>query len=766
MSATRNSDGDGDPGIDGAFTLAARAWVGELVDHAATLDLAPASDDATTPAATSDARPAGDGPPGYEIQDELGRGGMGVVYKALHLALNRPVALKMVRSGVRASAVELLRFKAEGETVARLNHPNVVQVHEVGVHAGSPYLVLEYCGGGNLDEKLAGAPLPPRQAAEMVATLARAVHAAHAAGVVHRDLKPANVLLTADGTPKVADFGLAKWAEAGDGMTVTGAVMGTPSYMAPEQASGDTKSIDRRADVYALGAILYACLTGRPPFKGATPLDTLDQVRSHEPASVRSLQPGTPRDLETVCLKCLQKSIGKRYPSAAALADDLDRFLSGNVIQARPVGSRERAWRWCRRNPAVASLLASVLAVSLAGTAASLWSASVANDRRAEAEKAKGEAVQGKREADAARLAALSEKAAADAARRSAQQATAAAEDSRGTALAAKRRAEWSAYTSQISLGQREWEVGNAPAAFQILEATNPDLRGWEYTYLEQQHVRDRLWTKTQWSRGVAAAVVDLAVSPKGDRLATADNQNLSIWDAKDGRLIHSVPAQFQGLNCLAFSPDGNSVLTGDGDSARGDNLFSTPGQIQIWDAHTGKLTTQLPRLPGTVRRIAFHPSQKHVVVACGDGRIYWVDYPSGVVARSLETGHGFYLTVAMSADGKFVASAGLRGTVTIHDESNGAVVSTLTPANETRLGRENFTALSFSPDGTMLLGTRTGPVVWELPSGRVLWSSTDSAATIVRSAWTADSSSLLTASEDRTVSVWEPRSGRRVKRL
>ena len=218
------------PSADGTFTLAARAWAGDVVDHAATMSLSPTSGNSTAPASTASARLAGDGPPGYEIQDELGRGGMGVVYKALHLALNRPVALKMVRSGVRASAVELLRFKAEGETVARLNHPNVVQVHEVGVHAGSPYLVLEYCDGGNLDEKLAGAPLPHRRAAELVATLARAVHAAHAAGIVHRDLKPANVLLTADGTPKVADFGLAKWVEAGDGMTVTGAVLGTPSY--------------------------------------------------------------------------------------------------------------------------------------------------------------------------------------------------------------------------------------------------------------------------------------------------------------------------------------------------------------------------------------------------------------------------------------------------------------------------------------------------------------------------------------------------------
>ena len=328
--------------------------------------------------------------------------------------------------------------------------------------------------------------------------------------------------------------------------------------MAPEQASGDTKAIDRRADVYALGAILYACLTGWPPFKGATPLDTLDQVRSHEPASVRSLQPGTPRDLETVCLKCLQKLIGKRYQSAAALADDLDRYLSGNSVLARPVGSRERAWRWCRRNPAVALLVVGVLAVSLAGTAASLWSASVANDRRAEAVREKSEAdaarlvAQSERSAaDAARLTAVSEKAAADKARQSAQEATAAAEDSRGKALAAKRRAEWSAYTSQVSLCQREWELDNAPAAFQILGATSPDLRGWEYTYLERLFLRDRLWTKTHMSRGVTLSIDNLAVSPKGDQLATTDREGVTIWDAKDGTLLHRLSALAQGLQCL-----------------------------------------------------------------------------------------------------------------------------------------------------------------------------------------------------------------------
>jgi serine/threonine-protein kinase len=257
--------------------------------------------------------PDGQGPPpiaveGYELLATLGRGGMGVVFKARHVKLKRLVALKMIRTGRLAAAEELARFRTEAEAVARLRHPNVVQVHDVGEHDGCPYLALEFVPGGSLAQKLAAAPLPPAQAAGLVRALAGAMHAAHQANVVHRDLKPANVLLDADGTPKVTDFGLAKALDADDGQTRTGQVMGTPSYMAPEQAAGAAHAIGPATDVWALGAILYECLTGRPPFRAASPLDTLDQVRSRDPVPPRQLDPSVPRDLDTICLKCLQRT--------------------------------------------------------------------------------------------------------------------------------------------------------------------------------------------------------------------------------------------------------------------------------------------------------------------------------------------------------------------------------------------------------------------------------------------------------------------------
>jgi hypothetical protein len=295
--------------------------------------------------------------PGYEILAELGRGGMGVVYQARHIRLNRLVALKMVLHGSHASPADLVRFLAEAEAVAQLQHPHIVQIYETGQQAGLPFFSLEYVQGGTLAQRLQAGPLPPREAARLAETLARAVHHAHQHGVVHRDLKPSNVLLAEDGTPKITDFGLAKRVTQGSGLTATGAILGTPSYMAPEQAGGK-KDVTLLCDVYALGALLYEMVTGRPPFQAPTPMVTIMQVLTDEPVPPSRLQPGLPRDLETICLKCLQKEPHKRYASAAALADDLARYREDRPIVARPVSRPERAWRWCRRNPVVAGLIA------------------------------------------------------------------------------------------------------------------------------------------------------------------------------------------------------------------------------------------------------------------------------------------------------------------------------------------------------------------------------------------------------------------------
>jgi serine/threonine protein kinase len=357
--------------------------------------------------------------PGYEILGELGRGGMGVVFKARQVGLNRLVALKMIalRPDLPESrrAALLQRFRLEAEAVARLQHPNVVQVFEVGAHDGQPFFSLEYVEGGSLARRLTGRPQPPADSARLVQTLARAVQSAHEQGIVHRDLKPDNILLAcregerrgvsppvagapdrlpdaaplANFTPKIADFGLAKYlgAEGGaaPGPTESGAVLGTPSYMAPEQARPNCP-VGPAADVYALGAILYELLVGRPPFLAETTLDTLLQVVSAEPVPVRLLQPGVPRDLETICHKCLHKEPAQRYQSAADLADDLARFLADRPVLARPVGRLERARRWCARNPLAALLLAGLLLSLTSGLAAStvLWRGEARQRRRAE----------------------------------------------------------------------------------------------------------------------------------------------------------------------------------------------------------------------------------------------------------------------------------------------------------------------------------------------------------------------------------------------
>jgi serine/threonine-protein kinase len=300
----------------------------------------------------------------YEILHELGRGGMGVVYRAKHKALNRVVALKMILSGVHAGADEIARFRVEAEAIARLKHPNIVQVYDIRQQDGQAYFSLEFCGGGSLSGKLRGKPLVPKEAARIVESLARAMQAVHDAGILHRDLKPANVLLTDDGTPKITDFGLAKKLdEGGQGKTRTGAIVGTPAYMAPEQAEGK-KDLGPSADIYALGAILYECLTGRPPFQAATTLDTVLQVISDEPVPPRRLNSKVPRDLEVICLKCLRKAPRGRYASAAALADDVRRYLDGEPIEARRPGILRRTWMATRKRP-IYALLALLLALGL-----------------------------------------------------------------------------------------------------------------------------------------------------------------------------------------------------------------------------------------------------------------------------------------------------------------------------------------------------------------------------------------------------------------
>ncbi len=308
---------------------------------------------------------------GYLVLGELGRGGMGVVYLARKVALNRLCALKMVLAGAHAGPIALARFRAEAEAIARLTHPDIVQIYHIGETEGLPFLELEYLSGGSLDQMLDGSPRVSKIAAGLVEIMARAIAEAHRRGIVHRDLKPANVLLDANGRPKVADFGLAKILGSDGGLTKTSAVLGSPSYMAPEQAEGNAELIGPTTDVYALGAILYELLTGRPPFRAATALETLAQVKDADPVPLTRLQPGLPRDVETICMKCLEKSPGRRYATALDLAEDLRRFLAGEPILAHQPPFWERAWKRARRRPALAAALtfsAAAVVLLLVGT--------------------------------------------------------------------------------------------------------------------------------------------------------------------------------------------------------------------------------------------------------------------------------------------------------------------------------------------------------------------------------------------------------------
>jgi WD40 repeat protein len=594
--------------------------------------------------------------PGYEVLEELGRGGMGVVYQARHIRLGRTVALKMMLTGNQAGPEELVRFQQEAETAARLQHPHIVTVHEVGTYQEKPYFTLEYLGGGSLAGKLAGGPLAPREAAALVASLAAAVHYAHGLGVVHRDLKPGNVLLTADGTPKVTDFGLAKRVDLGPGLTQTGMVLGTPAYMAPEQAEGRINEIGPAVDVYALGAILYELLTGRAPFRGVSALETLEQVRTREPVAPRQLQPKVPRDLETVCLKCLEKPPRRRYLSAGELAEDLRRFLAGELVRARPVRLPERAWRWCRRNPLAAALVAVVTASLLAivlSTSLLAWRLRAERDTaQRNLERAKG-AERDLRQKHKEALVLLER---ARSAEHEAREAQKDAQDKFWNAALARARAG----RSGSQMGRRfkglealteaarirpALEVRNEAIACLALTDLRPG-RVWPGRPAETQGIAfDAGLERYAWSprtyrdiliRRAAddAELVRLpAPAPRADgaRLFSLDGRFLAaaafqgkvaqfqVWDLEQRQAVIDVAGGVADA-AVDFRPDSRLVAVGRED-----------GAIVLYELPSGK---ELRRLAGEspARSLAFHPRGNQLAVACDRAE-------AAVLIREVQTG-------------------------------------------------------------------------------------------------------------------------------
>ena len=423
----------------------------------------------------------------YEILQEIARGGMGVVYKARQRGLNRTVAIKMILSGQLASPEDVQRFLTEAEAAANLQHPRIVPIYDVGEVDGQHYFSMGFVEGRSLSEKVADGPLSASEAAIITKKITSAIGYAHEKGIIHRDLKPANVLLDKDDEPQITDFGLAKQVQGGSELTATGQVIGTPSFMPPEQAAGKIDAIGERADVYSIGAILYTLIVGRPPFQANNPLDTLLQVLEKDPVAPRQLNPSLPQDLETICLKCLEKEPEKRYSSARDLEDELSRFINDEPIHARPIGNAERAWRWCRRKPVVASLIAAVIFAMLTGTGVSTFFAVLASRRETTAVFQMNRANENAEKAKQNENRALELKQLADTRTDEARREKKRADLEAANAKAALAEAEKSLYLYEVGSIDQNIKDGNWYHAIAKLSAARNIHRGWEWGYLHRQ---------------------------------------------------------------------------------------------------------------------------------------------------------------------------------------------------------------------------------------------------------------------------------------
>ncbi|MFO0850405.1 MAG: serine/threonine-protein kinase [Gemmataceae bacterium] len=596
--------------------------------------------------------------PGYEIVGELGRGGMGVVYKARQPALNRTVAVKTLAVAPGAEAVA--RFRREAEAIAGLDHPHIVPVYEVGEwDAGGrpvPFFVMKWYPGGSLADAPCGPGSDPQAHARTVAAVARAVHHAHRRGVLHRDLKPANVLLDEAGAPHVADFGLAGRV----GQHATAAGLGTPAYMAPEQAAHPA-GVTVATDVYGLGAVLYHLLTGRPPFVADTPLATLDRVVSAAPARPAAANPAVPRDLETVCLKCLEKDPARRYASAAELADDLDRFAAGLPVQARPVSVVEQARGWVRRHPAPTAA-ASLVALTVMGAVSALG---VSHARLVE------------KEAEA--TAALARERAA-----------------RTDLAAALDREQQNAYLERVATAGRLYGANQLPEAWRRLDQCPPALRGWEWHYLDgrRRAAPEPIGRHPDWVVG-AAFLAD-------GRLLTADMAGgVRVWDAAARRLLHQWPADGP-VTAVSAPPTDPTVVIADRQGAG------------VWDADAGRLVR---RLPGG-GWAGFAPDGRAVAVAVGPD-VTLFDPATGAAGRSFRGHAGEITAAAFSADGEWLATAATDRTVRVWEVATGAAVGPVRkrgfPVRRLAFTTDRTNLCEDRPNGLVLTDPRTGSVIDEL---------------------------------------------------
>jgi hypothetical protein len=669
---------------------------------------------------------------GYEILDEIGRGGMGVVYRARQPGLQRLVALKMILSGGFAGPEELSRFRTEAEAAARLQHPGIVQIFEVGVHEDRPFLVLEYVAGGTLAQRLRRGPLPQTEAAALTLALAHAVQHAHERGVVHRDLKPANVLVVSGESPstthhaslthqpKITDFGLAKQVQVEDAApnrTQTGILIGTPSYMAPEQAEGSARAASPAVDIYGLGAILYECLTGRPPFQGATMLDTLEHVRSEDPVPPSRLQAKLSRDLETICLTCLRKEPGQRYASARALAEDLQRFLAGEPIKARPAGVRERLVKWVRRHPTVASLLALVTVGTAAALAVvtALWLETAA----------------ALEDAEEARLA------------QAAQQQR--AEQARNAEAGAHERAEANLYAKQLLVVRMQWENLQFDQAKKTLLECDPARRDREWRYLHRV-LHAQLWHKKE-----SMVFWGLKFDPDGGRIAVYNSVDVHLLDATSGRESIRITGQFSQV---AFQAGKNCLVT------------ERSPTIAIYDLETGNKVSGF-EIKGRVMSLTLSPRGNLAACLNIGNEFLWYDPADGkVLLHSSKTENIWGMT--WSGDGKRLSSGGFgTGKIAIWDTESKSLFRTLTV--QLTFATKSFlitrTALDYHGDHAAVvyngvaLGEPQGCLeVFDTTTGRSKFAKGQGPAQIGDLAFCPRSKRLAIAYLDGSIVIWDLR--------
>jgi len=647
---------------------------------------------------------------GYEILSVVGRGAMGIVYEARHCELNRRVAVKMLRGDALLDPTFRERFRAEAEAIARLQHPNIIQVFEVGTadstsdgSHGSPFIALEFVDGGSL-ARCVGTPQAPRYAAGIVETLARAAHVAHSMGVIHRDLKPANILLGLDGEPKIADFGIARQLDSGlhtasRCLTLDNSVMGTPEYMSPEQLNGVPATAV--CDVYSLGAILYEMLTGRVPFQGTTVVDTIRLTHEQDPVPPRRLQPGVPRDLETVCLRSLEKNPAKRYPSAAALADDLALWAAGRTIRARPAGPTERAVRWTRRNPSIAALSLATVLIALVGSLGIVWQW---DDARSSAKAAKLEA---------------------------------------GNATESARKERWERYRVSTLAASGSLGMHNVNSARRWLDDAPGEYRDWVWNVL---HTRvDR---STEVLRTPGDAIDRVRFSPDG-RWAYVRRAHRTIYirDVATKREFGPFESETD-LVAPAISDDGSSFAYGESDST-----------IVVRDVATGRTRAVLRGHTGILCRIEFTSDSARVFSIAPDGTARIWDAATGAMLSLFRTSKEVGGFTTVSPDGRFVVGNDKGdGPFRIWELATGREVSTLDGH------RGAASIVEFGPGSSTLVTTDPFPSnvvrVWDVATGRLQLTMSGHQNFVMHVAFGAGGTRMLTASLDRTVRVWDTSPG------